>query len=169
MMRWEPACHKIEWQRHCVLRNCSSALSIYSSSHISERSPMRGGRLWTVNTTHSPVPTGFQRSQLDLTMGYEVSDKTSFFFYIILWLGKTIKHLFLFLAIQEANLKSKHAKPLRNNQANTRRYHLGHCVNYTDMEVVCCMYVDCTQQQSTYSKEGHCKKKLTTTTYPYFT
>jgi hypothetical protein len=30
MMKREPVCHKTEWQRHYVLRNCSSGLSTYT-------------------------------------------------------------------------------------------------------------------------------------------
>ncbi len=43
MMRWEPVCHKTKWQQHCILRNCSSALSIYSSARISDSQPCGGG------------------------------------------------------------------------------------------------------------------------------
>jgi hypothetical protein len=40
---------------------------------------MRGERIWTVNTTHSAVPTEFHSSQLDLTAGYKVSNKNGGF------------------------------------------------------------------------------------------
>ncbi len=60
MMRWEPVCHKAKWQRHCVLRNCSSALSLYSSPGISEGQLWGGrGRIGTVNSAHSAAHLGF--------------------------------------------------------------------------------------------------------------
>ncbi len=66
MMQWESVCHKTKWQRNCVLRNCSSALSIYSS----------------------------HASQPDHTAGYRLFDKTEYFCTIILRLGKMIKPFF---------------------------------------------------------------------------
>ncbi len=67
--------------KYCVLRNCSSAHSIYSSPHISARSTMRGGgRIWAVNTTHSAVPAGFHTYELDLTTGYKVLIRPSFLY-----------------------------------------------------------------------------------------
>jgi hypothetical protein len=42
LMWWEPVCHRTKWQRHCVLRDCYSPLSIFSSPCISKRSTMRG-------------------------------------------------------------------------------------------------------------------------------
>jgi hypothetical protein len=46
MMRWESWHHKTEWQGHCVLRNCSSVLSIYSSPHISDGNHVGDGGYW---------------------------------------------------------------------------------------------------------------------------
>jgi hypothetical protein len=51
--------HKTEYQRQCVLRNCLSGLSIYSSLHTSDRSKREGWAIQTVNTTHFSVPLGF--------------------------------------------------------------------------------------------------------------
>jgi hypothetical protein len=90
MMLWEPVCQKTKLQWHCVPRTCSSALSIYSSPQISERSAMRGRSIQMVNVTHSAGPAGFHTSQLGLTTGYKVSDKNGFFCTIILRLGKTV-------------------------------------------------------------------------------
>ncbi len=91
MMRWEPVYHKTEWQRHCVLRNCSSSLSICRSLRILERSTMREeGRIRTVNAIHSAGPARFPTSQPNLTASYKVSVQTGFFWTNILWLGKTV-------------------------------------------------------------------------------
>ncbi len=43
MIWWEPVCHKIEWQQHCKLRNCSAELSINSYLHIPDRWICEGG------------------------------------------------------------------------------------------------------------------------------
>ncbi len=51
MMRWEPMCHKTEWQGHHVLRNYSLALSLYSynsSPHIRQLKNVGG---WYGQTT----------------------------------------------------------------------------------------------------------------------
>ncbi len=37
MMRWQQVCHETEWQQHCLVRNYSLGLSIYSSLLISAR------------------------------------------------------------------------------------------------------------------------------------
>ncbi len=93
MMQWELVCYKTEWQQHHVLRNCSSALTILALpayqiiKHV-------GGRIWTANTTHLVGPAGSHTSQLDLTTGYRVYDKTGYFCTIILWLGKLTKPFF---------------------------------------------------------------------------
>jgi hypothetical protein len=60
MMRWEPVCHKTEWQWHCVLRHCSSALSIYSSLHM-PAIPNTGGGGYRPSTWYIWL------SQLDFT------------------------------------------------------------------------------------------------------
>jgi hypothetical protein len=52
-IQWEPVYNKTEWQWHCVLRNCSSAPSIYSSPHISERSNVWGGE--DTNDQHNTI------------------------------------------------------------------------------------------------------------------
>ncbi len=85
---------------------------------------MRGGRLWTVNTTHSLVPAGFQSSQLDLTMGYEVSNKTSFF-YIYFVTGKDNKASFSIPGNTGANLNSKHAKTAAKQSGKYKTISLG--------------------------------------------
>ncbi len=53
-----------------------------------------GGRIQTVNTTHSVVPVGFHTSQLDLITIYTVFDTGRFSCSIIMWLGKMISHIF---------------------------------------------------------------------------
>ncbi len=53
----------------------------------------------TVSTIHLAVPPVFHTFQLDLNMVYKVSDKSRFFYTIILWRGKMIKQFFLFPAI----------------------------------------------------------------------
>jgi hypothetical protein len=66
-----------EWQWHCVLRNCSSALSKYSTLHI------RQVKVWGegADSQHDTLggPAGSHTSQLNLTMGYRVSNKTGCF------------------------------------------------------------------------------------------
>jgi hypothetical protein len=59
-----------------------------------------GGRIQMVNVIHSAVPSGFHTSQLDVNTIYKVSNKSGFFYTVFLLLGKTIKLVFLFLAIQ---------------------------------------------------------------------
>jgi hypothetical protein len=82
MMRWQPVCYKAEWQRHCVLRNCSSGLSIWSSLHISECKNMRGEQ--TINMTNRAVPSGFHTSQLVLHAWNRVSDVHEFLYNYLL-------------------------------------------------------------------------------------
>ncbi len=58
MMRGEPVGHKR--QRHCVLRNCTSALSIlYIALPTYQKGQIWGGGNRGVNRTHSEVPAGF--------------------------------------------------------------------------------------------------------------
>ncbi len=98
-MWWELVCHKTEWQQHYVLRNCSSALSIYSFPQ-SIRQVKTGGRgvywlstrlirwaCWISHLTAGPL-SGFQ----SFWSGW-------IFCTIILWLEKTIKPFFLSLEI----------------------------------------------------------------------
>ncbi len=100
MMQWEPVCYEMEWQQHSVLRDHSTALTIYSSSHISDGQPCWGGRIRTVNMIHLGGAVGSHTSQLYLTAGYKVFNENGYFYTIILWLAKTIKLFFLFPAIQ---------------------------------------------------------------------
>ncbi len=99
MMWWEPVHHKTEWQQHWLLRNYLSALSIALSKYQAGKT-WRGGRLRTVNTTH-------YRGQLGLTpLSYASSWLPRLpirldLFTNILWLGKTILILFLFLAVTQ--------------------------------------------------------------------
>ncbi len=48
MIQLKPVCHKTEWQWHCVLRNCSSELSIYSKAlSIRQVKIWGGGYRWS--------------------------------------------------------------------------------------------------------------------------
>jgi hypothetical protein len=66
---------------------------IKNSPHI-RKVNHEGGRIRTVNMTHSAVPAGFHTSQLDLATSYKVSDKSEFICTFILCLGKMIKPFF---------------------------------------------------------------------------
>jgi hypothetical protein len=52
--------------------------------HTYQKVICEGGRICTVNTIHSAGPARFHSSQLDLTTVYKVSDKSGFFYTIIL-------------------------------------------------------------------------------------
>ncbi len=91
MMRWEPLCQKTE-QRHYVPRNCSSALSIYSSSTYQTSKNVWGEYDGQHHTLGRPAE--YHTSQLDLIVGCKVSDKTWYFLHKYFETGEDDKAVF---------------------------------------------------------------------------
>jgi hypothetical protein len=75
--------------RHCILRNCSSALSIYVALSTHQTIHMWGDwRIQTVSTIHLEVPAWFHNSQLDIHAVYKVSDKREFSVQLFCYWGR---------------------------------------------------------------------------------